>query len=82
MKGGIYSEQRCAICGEPLKDDGRKKVCCPDHPDHSATHMRIHFGYVKRRFKNYDEAFRFLTGLRYKTDEKSFDERDYSSESH
>lgn len=80
MKGGIYSEQKCLICGGTLKDDGRKKVCCPDHPDQVAANFRVHFGKVKRRFKSYDEAYRFLTGLRYKTDENSFDERDYSKE--
>ena len=80
MKGGIYSEQKCTICGKTLKDDGRKMVCCPDHSDQVATNMRVHFGKVKRRFKSYIEAQRFLTGLRYKTDENTFDERDYSKE--
>jgi len=80
MKGGIYSEQKCPICDETLKDDGRRKVCCPNHPDQVAANLRVHFGKVKRRFKSYDEAYRFLTGLRYKTDENSFDERDYSKE--
>jgi integrase len=80
MKGGIYSEQKCPICAQTLKDDGRKKVCCPLHPDQVSTNLRVHFGKVKRRFKSYEQAYRFLTGLRYKTDEHSFDERDYSSE--
>lgn len=80
MKGGFYSEQKCGICGLRLKDDGRKKVCCPAHPDQVATNMRVHFDKVKRRFKSYEEAQRFLTGLRYKTDEHTFDERDYSKE--
>jgi hypothetical protein len=80
MKGGIYTEQKCAACGATLKDDERKKLCCPDHPDQVATTLRVHFGKVKRRFKSYPEAQRFLTGLRSETDENSFDERDYSSE--
>ncbi len=80
MKGGIYSEQKCAICSSTLKDDGRRKVCCPNHSDQVATNLRVHFGKVKRRFKSYEEAQRFLTGLRYKTDEHSFDARDYSKE--
>ncbi len=53
MKGGIYSEQKCTICGSTLKDDGRKKICCPLHTDQVATNMRVHFGKVKRRFKSY-----------------------------
>ena len=80
MKGGIYSEQRCPICDGSMKDDGRRKVCCSDHPDQVATNLRVHFGKVKRRFQSYELAYRFLTGLRYKTDEHSFDERDYSGE--
>lgn len=61
-----------------LKDDGRKRVCCPQHSQQVATSLRVHFGKVKRRFGNYEEAQRFLTGLRYKTDEHSFDARDYA----
>ncbi|MDK9706402.1 MAG: tyrosine-type recombinase/integrase [Desulforhopalus sp.] len=76
MKGGIYSEQKCPLCVSPLKDDNRKKVCCPSHPDQIATSFRVHFDKVKRRFSSYEEALRFLTGLRYKTDEHTFDERD------
>ena len=80
MKGGIYTDEKCSLCGGTLKDDGRKKLCCPSHPDQVSTSFRVHFGKVKRRFKSYEEAYRFLTGLRYKTDEQTFDERDYSTE--
>lgn len=80
MKGGIYSDQKCPICRGTLQDDGKKKVCCPKHPEQTATTFRVHFDKVKRRCKSYDEAQRFLTGLRYKTDENTFDERDYSRE--
>lgn len=80
MKGGIYSEEKCPVCNNSFTDDGRRRLCCADHPDQTAKSYRVHFGKVKRRFKNYQEAHRFLTGLRYKTDEHTFDERDYSSE--
>lgn len=80
MKGGIYSDFKCGVCGGTLKDDERKKVCCPDHPDQIATNFRVHFDKVKRRFKSYESAMPFLTGQRYKTDEHAFDERDYSKE--
>ncbi|MGL1932202.1 MAG: site-specific integrase [Desulfotalea sp.] len=76
MKGGIYSEQKCPLCGASLKDDGRKKVSCPKHHQQVASNLRVHFGKVKRRFKSYQETQHFLTGLRYKTDEYSFDARD------
>ena len=79
MTGGIYTDQKCPLCGNVLKDDRTKAVRCPDHPRQTATSFRVHFNNVKRRFKNYQEAHRFLTGLRYKTDENTFDERDYSN---
>jgi hypothetical protein len=63
MKGGIDPEQKCTICGSTLKDDQRKKVCCPNHPNVIATSYRVHFDKVKRRFKSYEAAFRFLTGI-------------------
>lgn len=34
-------------------------------------------GSVVKLFRNYGEAFRFLTGVRYETDRKTFDARDY-----
>jgi len=80
MKGGIYTIQKRAVCGAPLKDDRRKNFCCPDHPGRIATTLRVHFGNVKRRFKGSPEAQRFLPGLRSETDEHSFDARDSSSE--
>lgn len=77
MLGGIYSDQKCVICGKGLTDNKRNAVCCPDHPEARATRIRIKFGSVRKRFKNYEAATRFLTGLRYKTDEKTYDENDY-----
>ena len=80
MKGGIYSSQKCLICGGSFNDDGRRGLFCPNHPEQRASKFRVHFGKVKRRFQNYNDAQRFLTGLRFKTDEESFDVRDYSRE--
>ncbi len=77
MLGGIYTDEKCFICGKNLKDDGKRSLSCPQHPSQKATKFRVHFGKVKRRFRSYIEAERFLTGLRYKTDENTFDARDY-----
>jgi integrase len=78
MLGGIYSQQKCAICGAGMRDNGRNGVVCPNHPDQRANKLIVRFGRkVYLRFTNYDEASRALTGLRFKTDEGSFDERDY-----
>lgn len=80
MKGGIYAEDRCPICGKGMKDNGRNAIACPEHPAQRGSKLVVRFGRnVRRRFTNYDEASRFLNGLRYKTDEGSYDERDYQS---
>ena len=78
MKGGIYSsDEKCCVCGSVLKDNHRDAVCCPQHAQIRAQRLRIKFGRVRLRFKSYETASRCLTGFRYKTDEKSFDENDY-----
>jgi integrase len=79
MKGGIYSDERCPICGGPFKDTGRFLVC-PAHPKCRATRHRVIFGATTKRFGSYDDANRFLTGIRFKTDEKTFDARDYQKD--
>lgn len=78
MLGGIYSSQRCPVCGEKFEDDGKKGLSCPKHPQLQATKCFVRFkGGIFRRFNDYHSAHRFLTGLRYKYDEGSFDARDY-----
>jgi integrase len=76
MKGGIYSDERCLVCGGKFKDTGNALVC-PEHPKSRATRFVVRFGNITKRYKSYDEAYRFLTGVRFKTDESTFDERDY-----
>jgi len=77
MKGSIHSRERCPECGRKLQDNRRNAVSCPDHPDVTAHRLEIRFPGVNRRFLSYDEAHRFLTGLRFKSDEGIFDPRDY-----
>jgi integrase len=77
MLGGIYSDQRCSVCGSRLKDNRKNGLVCPNHPDQGATRFRVYFKGVTRRFGGYAEASRFLTGLRFKTDEDTFDPRAY-----
>jgi len=50
---------------------------CHKHPDCFATRFKVLFQGVCKRFKDYPSAQRFLTGLRYKVDEGTFDARDY-----
>lgn len=79
MLGGIYSSDKCALCGRGMKDNGRDRVCCPKHRNQVATQCFVRFGRaIKRRFKDYPTAARFLNGLRFETDKGSFDPRDYS----
>ena len=80
MLGGIYTNQRCPVCGRRFKDNGRNALICPEHPQHKADRLFVRFKNVFRRFSSYNEANRFLTGLRYKWDEGTFDERDYRKE--
>lgn len=76
MKGGIYSSERCPICGGALRDMGNF-VGCPFHKQIKSIKLFVRFDNVFKRFKAYDKAARFLNGLRFKTDESTFDERDY-----
>lgn len=77
MLGGIYTNQRCPVCGRRFKDNGRNALICPEHPQYKADRFFVRFKNVFRRFSSYNEANRFLTGLRYKWDEGTFDDRDY-----
>jgi integrase len=76
MKGGIYSDERCPICGGIFRDNGNS-LSCMNHPKCKAANHKVIFGKITKRFKSYLEAARFLTGLRFKTDENTFDDRDY-----
>lgn len=80
MQGAIYSDQRCYICEKPFDDNFRDGLQCAGHPEQRASRFRVYFRSVSKRFKNYDEAFRFLNGLRYETDRGTFDKRDYRSD--
>jgi len=76
MKGGIYSSEKCPICGSLFKDMGNS-LACPNHKNIRASRLFVKFGSILKRFRSYEIAQRFLNGLRFKTDEFTFDERDY-----
>lgn len=77
MKGGIYSDERCPVCGGKFRHYEPRGVWCPKHPECQPARYVVRFGDITKRFRGYDDASRFLTGLRFKTDEGSFDRRDY-----
>jgi hypothetical protein len=76
MATPLYSDERCPVCDGHYRDYGNA-LCCPEHPKCKASNLKVIFGNIAKRFKSYQEATRFLTGLRFKTDENTFDERDY-----
>jgi integrase len=82
MKGNITTRERCFVCKSNLIHNERRNGCfCPEHPQVGATTFIVRFGSdIYRRFKNYQRATQFLTGLRYKTGEGSFDLNDYRKE--
>jgi hypothetical protein len=80
MRGRIYSDQKCSICGSAfVHDDHRRSLICPTHHNQQANkRFRVKFGRgTSKRFGNYKEAERFLDGLRYEVDKGTFDSRDY-----
>jgi integrase len=82
MRGRIYSDQKCSLCGSAFQhDDRRRGLFCFNHPDQEATRsFKVRFGRdITKRFKTYLEAERFLDGLRYEVDKGTFDVRDYQA---
>lgn len=78
MLGGVYTNQKCPGCGKVFEDEGKRGLFCPDHPECQATRFFVRFkNGIFKRFRDYESAQRFLTGLRYKQDEGTFDPRDY-----
>lgn len=77
MLGSIHSDQQCPICGNRFKDDHRRGLFCPDHPNQYATRFVVRFASITRRFTDYLSAQRFLTGLRFENDQDTFDPRDF-----
>ena len=76
MKGGIYSRDKCPVCGSQFVDVGNALIC-PNHKNARATRFYVKFDTIYHRFQSYQNASRFLTGLRFKTDENTIDARDY-----
>jgi integrase len=82
MRGRIFSDQKCSICNASFQhEDRRRGLFCPAHPEQKATtRFIVQFGRkVRRRFSNYDQAERFLDGMRYEVDRGTFDYKDYLS---
>ena len=80
MRGRIYSDEKCRLCGGSfIHDERRRGLFCPNHADQKANgRFRVKFGRkTRKRFRNYQEAERFLDGLRWEVDQGTYDPRDY-----
>jgi integrase len=83
MKGGIYTQEKCPICKSNLKfQDKKQSFSCPNHPEILGSgKCFVKFGRkVHKRFPDIKTAYHFLTGLRFKTIEGSYDPNDYQSD--
>lgn len=84
MRGRIYTDQKCPICGGKfIHDDRRNGLYCERHPEQKATgRFRVQFGReTRRRFSLFIQAERFLNWLRVHYDEGTYDPRDYRANS-
>jgi len=54
--GGIYSDQRCPLCGGPYVDDKKSALRCPDHEQHIAGQFKVKFRNTTARYDSYTDA--------------------------
>lgn len=90
MLGSITSQEKCPVCKVTMVDNGFTAVACKEHPDQIARKLRVRFNLkghsTQKKFskesglQSYIEARRFLDGIRFKTQEGSFDHRDYKAD--
>ena len=81
MLGGIYSDQKCPLCGGRYTDDGKRGLLCKNHPAQRATSFKVIFiKGLTRRFKTYEEAQQFLFGLRFEYAKGKYDPSEYKKD--
>lgn len=82
MRGGIYSYQKCPLCGSSFQHvvQAGGLICPVHHAQRAHGDFVVQFGRkVRKRFSTFENAERFLIGLRYEVDRGTFDYRDYQS---
>lgn len=84
MKGGIYTKERCPVCGKAFKYDANRSAmfCANGHKD--VLHYgkcRVHFVKTYKRFDSIQAAEQFLNYLRYLYYHGGYDPRDYQADS-
>ena len=75
MKGGIYSDEKCPVCGEKLRDNHKDGLTCPKHPQVYSRKFSVRFKRTHLRFNSYIEADQELSALRHNI--REYDPRDY-----
>lgn len=85
MEGNIYCREKCPTCGAKLVHDERRGgFFCPseNHEDPKQRHFYqaqtgfyIKFKKVRRESKDYRKLMRWLTAMRFETDQNRFDFR-------
>jgi len=88
MKGSIYCDQPCPVCGGKMVYDSRRSGCfCKDHPDVAASRrFRVRFKKdgksIQRRFPTIAQAEQFLNGIRFKEGDpgENLDPKDYQKD--
>jgi len=75
MIGGIYTDEKCPVCGEKLKDNHKDGCTCRNHPNIYAKSVSVRFKKTHLRFTNYTEADQELSALRHNF--RHYDPRDY-----
>ncbi|MDO5673473.1 MAG: hypothetical protein Q4G66_00935 [bacterium] len=82
MQGTIFSDQKCPLCGRSFVYTPKAfGLICLDHPSQRAhSSFIVQFGRkLRKRFRDFASAERFLTGIRYEVDRGTFDVRDYQA---
>ncbi len=67
MEGGLYSREKCSICGQNLRhNSGRRGCFCPQHPEVRAHSFVVKFpGGIYQRHQSYESAAQSLNYLRH-----------------
>ena len=78
MQGGIYTREKCPICGGKINKRVRDGIVCPNHPEIRASKFITKFKKTFINFKSFDKAERFLTFLQVGV--SSYDPRDYQKD--
>jgi len=79
MIGGIYTDEKCPVCGGVFVDNRKDGLICPRHPKVYAQKMSVRFKTTHQRFDNYNQADQFLSALRH--DVRNYDARDFKKSS-